>query len=92
MTPGTLKTLSIDLLYKGIENETAQTALESFSQEEEIEAACKLAKKYLSTKALEPEEAFRKCAAYLARRGYSWDTVKAAYRMVSDSQEDDFPL
>ncbi|NLA53894.1 MAG: regulatory protein RecX [Clostridiales bacterium] len=84
--------LSMDLRYKGIENETTQTALESFSQEEEIEAACKLAKKYLSTKALEPQEAFRKCAAYLARRGYSWDTVKAAYRMVSDSQEDDFPL
>ena len=84
--------LSMDLRYKGIERETAQTALEGLSQEEEIEAACKLAAKYLSTKTLEPQEAFRKCAAYLARRGYSWDTVKAAYRMASDSQEDDFSL
>ena len=81
--------ISMDLRYKGIERETADTALENLSPEEEVEAACKLAKKYLSSKSLEPQDAFRKCAAYLSRRGYSWDTVKAAYRMAGQAEEED---
>ncbi|NLC33512.1 MAG: regulatory protein RecX [Clostridiales bacterium] len=83
--------LAMDLRYIGIEKETALTALEDFTQEEEIEAASKLAQKYLSGKSLEPQEAFRKCAAYLARRGYSWDTVKAAYHLANNSGQEDFP-
>lgn len=80
--------ISMDLRYKGIERETADLALENLSFEDEVEAACKLAKKYLSAKSLEPQDAFRKCAAYLSRRGYSWETVKAAYRMAGQAEEE----
>ena len=82
--------LAMDLRFKGIERETAETALESFSEEEEIQAASKLAKKYLSGKSLEAQEAWRKCTAYLTRRGYSWETVKAAYLNASENEPEDF--
>lgn len=83
--------MEMDLRHKGIQRETAQAALEDINPEEEIESASKLAKKYISSKSLEPLEAFDKCASYLARRGYSWDTVKAAYRMAQESEDESNP-
>ena len=69
--------------------ETAKAALEAISQDDELETAVKLARKYLSGKLLEPREARQKCGAYLARRGFGWDVIKAACQRAGADEDDD---
>ena len=83
--------IAYTLRQKGVGEETAKAALEAISQDEEMETAVKLARKYLSGKLLEPREARQKCGAYLARRGFGWDVIKAAcQRAGADEDDDDF--
>lgn len=80
--------IALTLRQKGVGEETAKAALKSISQDDEMETAVKLARKYMSGKRLEPREARQKCGAYLARRGFGWDTIKAAYQKASGSDDD----
>ena len=83
--------IAYTLRQKGVGEETALAALEAISQDDEMETAVKLARKYLSGKLLEPREARQKCGAYLARRGFGWDVIKAAcQRAGADEDDDDF--
>ena len=83
--------IAYTLRQKGVGEETAKAALEAISQDDEMETAVKLARKYLSGKLLEPREARQKCGAYLARRGFGWDVIKAAcQRAGADGDDDDF--
>ena len=83
--------IAYTLRQKGVGEETAKAALEAISQDDEMETAVKLARKYLSGKRLEPREARQKCGAYLARRGFGWDVIKAAcQRAGADEDDDDF--
>ena len=83
--------IAYTLRQKGVGEETAKAALEAISQDDELETAVKLARKYLSGKLLEPREARQKCGAYLARRGFGWDVIKAAcQRAGADEDDDDF--
>ena len=43
----------------------------------------------LSGKLLEPREARQKCGAYLARRGFGWDVIKAACQRAGADEDDD---
>ncbi len=81
--------IAYTLRQKGVGEETAKAALEAISQDDEMETAVKLARKYLSGKLLEPREARQKCGAYLARRGFGWDVIKAACQRAG-AEEDDF--
>lgn len=82
--------IAYTLRQKGVGEETAKAALEAISQDDEMETAVKLARKYLSGKRFEPSEARQKCGAYLARRGFGWDVIKAAcQRAGADEDEDD---
>lgn len=81
--------IAMTLRTKGVDEQTAKEALASISDEEELEAATKLARKYLGSKRLEPQEARRKCGAYLARRGFGWDMIKAAYQRASGDELSD---
>ena len=81
--------IAYTLRQKGVGEETAKAALEAISQDDEMETAVKLARKYLSGKRLEPREARQKCGAYLARRGFGWDVIKAACQRAG-AEEDDF--
>ena len=83
--------IAYTLRQKGVGEETTKAALEAISQDDEMETAVKLARKYLSGKLLEPREARQKCGAYLARRGFGWDVIKAAcQRAGADEDDDDF--
>ena len=83
--------IAYTLRQKGVGEETAKAALEAISQDDEMETAVKLARKYLNGKLLEPREARQKCGAYLARRGFGWDVIKAAcQRAGADEDDDDF--
>lgn len=79
--------IAMVLRQKGITEETARQALDTLSLEDELDTATRLACKYLGKKQLEPTEARRKCSAYLARRGFGWDVIKAAYLAASGDQD-----
>ena len=81
--------IAYTLRQKGVGEETAKAALEAISQDDEMETAVKLARKYLSGKLLEPREARQKCGAYLARRGFGWDVIKSACQRAGAEEEDD---
>ena len=81
--------IAYTLRQKGVGEETAKAALEAISQDDEMETAVKLARKYLSCKLLEPREARQKCGAYLARRGFGWDVIKAACQRAGADEDDD---
>ena len=81
--------IAYTLRQKGVGEETAKAALEAISQDDEMETAVKLARKYLSGKLLEPREARQKCGAYLARRGFGWDVIKAACQRAGADEDDD---
>ena len=81
--------IAYTLRQKGVGEETAKAALEAISQDDEMETAVKLARKYLNGKRFEPREARQKCGAYLARRGFGWDVIKAACQRAG-AEEDDF--
>lgn len=85
--------IAMTLRQEGIGEETARQALEALDPEEEMETAVRLARKYLSGKNVTPQDARRRCGAYLARRGFDWEIIKAAYQRVSgdeSEEEDDF--
>lgn len=80
------------LRQKGVGEETAREALSLISEEETLSSAVTLAAKYLRGKSGEPGELGRKCAAYLARRGFDWDIIKAAVRKANGEEEEtDYP-
>ena len=83
--------IAYTLRQKGVGEEAAKAALEAISRDDEMETAVILARKYLSGKRLEPREARQKCGAYLARRGFGWDVIKAAcQRAGAEEDEEDF--
>ena len=79
--------IAMSLRQKGVGEETAKEALAAISAEDELAAAVRLARKYLGGKRLEPQEARRRCTAYLARRGFGWDVIKTAYQRASGDIE-----
>ena len=81
--------IAYTLRQKGVGEEAAKAALEAISRDDEMETAVILARKYLSGKRLEPREARQKCGAYLARRGFGWDVIKAACQRAGADEDDD---
>ncbi len=76
-----------ELQQKGIDEHVREGALEQLTEEEEAQQAMLLLQKYLRGKNLEPQDAFRRCIAYLARRGYSYEIAKRAYVAVTDDKD-----
>lgn len=88
--------LAQQLRQKGIPSSVAQQLLEEeHSPENELKTAILLLKKHLRGKNWTPEEIRRKGAAMFARRGFGWDSVRAALDQVLDddsSLEGDFSM
>lgn len=76
-----------ELRMKGIEEDVREQALETLDEAHEAEQAERLLAKYLRGKVLEPQDAFRRSIAYLARRGFGYDIAKQAYSAVTDDLE-----
>jgi len=76
---------------KGIDEETAEEALEALDDESQLEAAKTLAMRL--SRRYEGEEPYArrsKLSQALARRGFSWDIVKEAVESLNDISEEDW--
>ena len=80
--------IAMEMRAKGVDQELASQTLAQFSQEDELESARAQAVRYLTPKALEPREAYRRTIAFLARRGYPYELAKKAYALASGEAED----
>lgn len=81
--PRSLRLLKLELRQKGISTEVIDVVLSDRTNEElkvnDLDSARKLvAKKYPKMEGLPQEEVYKKLGGFLGRRGYSWETIKAA--------------
>jgi regulatory protein len=84
--------LAAELRQKGIEREVIGEALGQVDPALEVEQATGLAQKRQSQlKGEEPRAAKRKIAAYLQRRGYSWEVCSQALARVFRDDDEPFP-
>lgn len=73
--PKSARVIKMELKQKGIDKDLIET--QNFGQD--LESAKKLVlKKIEKYKSFEKKEIYNKLGAYLARRGYDWDTIKNA--------------
>ena len=81
----------MELRRKGIDEETARAALGSIQEDDQIEAASRLAMKAASRH--KPDENIRRTRnrviQSLVRRGFSWDIARAACEKVLHTADDD---
>jgi regulatory protein len=79
-----------ELRMKGVEEETARSALGQFSEEDQLARATGQAEKKLRTikPGTEPRKVFQQVTSFLVRRGFSWNIAKQAFQAASDSMDD----
>ena len=75
------RAVQLELHRKGIAADISEPMLSERSDEEELAAAAALLEKYLRGKVLEPQQAYQRSLAYLARRGYGYEIAKRAYAL-----------
>ena len=76
-----------ELQMKGLDRETAESALEEYSEEDELRSAALLAEKKIRSVRSETDRKvlFRRVTGMLVRRGYSWEIARKAFDLVSGS-------
>lgn len=77
--------LRLELIQKGINKDIIETVLSESVEEEasDLEQARQLlSKKIKKYQGVEKEEIYRKLGGFLARKGFSWDTIK---RVIDES-------
>ena len=79
-----------ELRRKGVSAQEAEEALESLSEEEQLEGAMLLVKKSLSRapSGEEPRKTAARITAMLARRGYGYDVAREAISRLMESTEE----
>jgi regulatory protein len=75
------RALSFELKRKGIDKDIIEEALEKIDPDKEYESALRLVKGKHKYKNLDRNEAYKKIAPFLSRRGYGYDTIK---RVISE--------
>ncbi len=80
-----------ELQMKGLDRETAESALEEYSEEDELRSAALLAEKKIRSMRSETDRKvlFRRVTGMLVRRGYSWEIARKAFDLVSGSEGSD---
>ena len=81
--PRSVRLLQLELRQKGISSEVIDVVLSDRSTDDikvsDITTARQLvAKKYPKMKGMSREEIYQKLGSFLGRRGYGWETIKAA--------------
>ncbi|MDO8599981.1 MAG: RecX family transcriptional regulator [bacterium] len=83
--PMARRVLKLELLQKGIDKEIIESALEDEELPSEEEQILKVAqKRWERLKNLEDKERKQKLAEFLARRGFSWDTIKDVLQKLTN--------
>lgn len=75
--------LQADLRQRGVHQEAIDAALEPLDQAVEASAAEDLLRRRLGSDDPGDPAVRRRVAAYLARRGYTWEAIEAAWRAVA---------
>ena len=80
--------ISRELQMKGLDRETAESALEEYSEEDELHSAVLLAEKKIRSMRSETDRKalFRRVTGMLVRRGYSWEIARKAFSLASGSE------
>lgn len=80
-----------ELRMKNVDPEIIDEALQTASEEEQLQRAADFIRKKTngSRASSDPQKFFRNTAAALVRRGYSWETARKAFQMVSGEYSDD---
>ena len=73
---------------KGVSNENIDSVSNMRSDEDEFELCLMQAKKYVSSKDMTKENAYQKLYASLARKGFSFETIKKACKQLSADNDD----
>ena len=73
---------------KGVSNENIDSIANLRSDEDEFELCLMQAKKYVSGKDMTKENAYQKLYASLARKGFSFDTIKKACKKLDVNNDD----
>jgi regulatory protein len=82
--PRSARALRSELRRKGVAEETITSAVEGV---DESDAAYRAAQRFASrAEGVVEEEFIRRVSGQLARRGFDWDTIRAAVRRVWDEQ------
>ena len=73
-----------ELIYKGVDYDMAREALNSITDEEQLQHAVLLARKKASAgkNITDRRKLFRQITEMLLRKGYTWETAKKAYNIV----------
>ncbi|MCZ2260241.1 recombination regulator RecX [Sporosarcina sp. G11-34] len=84
------KAIQQELQRKGIEKGLQEKILESYSEDEQVEVARKLAEKAAaSSRSTPPRQVQQKIQNALLRKGYSFDIIKRALAEIDFEREDD---
>ena len=81
--------LEQELRQKGVDRETAREAVADADYDEVAAAVALARKRWPAYAADDPASARRRLGAYLQRRGFGWDAVRAALRDVLREDADD---
>ena len=81
--------LEQELRQKGVDRETAREAVADADYDEAAAAVALARKRWPAYAADDPASARRRLGAYLQRRGFGWDAVRAALRDVLREDADD---
>ena len=93
LRPSSRRTLAAELVREGIGPEAArQVSGRLVSGDVEREAALAAAsRRWPALSGLPPQEASRKLAAHLQRRGFTWDVIREALRRVAEQDPGEDP-
>ncbi len=81
------KMLENKLFFKGVSNGIIKELLQEKSDDEEIELCESFAKKYIKSKDITKDNGREKMFASLARKGFSFETIKKATKNLFDSED-----
>jgi len=84
--PSGRRKIAYELMNKGVAQDVLESALDSLTEEEEEDQACRLAEKYsVKYSKLPDKERIGKISQALLRRGFEWDVISKAIRHINDN-------
>lgn len=88
--PRSERLLTLELRQKGVDKETIDEVIADAEVDEQADALALARRKAGSYRGLEPDVQRRRLAAFLARRGYSYDVIRPVLDEVLAPDEDEF--
>lgn len=84
LKPKSQRMLTLELKKHGVSREDVDAFFEFKPIDEQALSTKALIKRWARWKSLSPKERFEKASSFLARRGFSWDTIKSTIKHLED--------